>query len=440
VLNALAIFPAYLLGVLLTKDRRIGLLAALATGIFSPMPAYYTSWGRYTELAGLLVLPALLPFTWAILSIKSEGSWLSSIKVNWRSSLLFILAAAGLFLVHYRVAAFLIALVLAEFLTRLFWKEDHWRHLLRNGLWLVDLGLLAALLVLPWLLPDLRLLLQPAVDAATRGSSPKLFADFAWTLLTSASGIYLLALAGLGWILALLFHKRFGIAIGLWTIFLFILANLGALHLPGGWFINNTSVEIMLFLPLGVLAGYFLVEEFSALGRVVPLVTHRYGLAAMAAGFILISIWGAKNLLPLLNPGTAQARSGDLPAMTWMDAHLPGDAVVLINPFLWGYNLYAGNDGGSWISPLTGRQTMPPPVLYGFGTKKDIQQVNDFTQQIISHGTDPAYLRKLMMNEGIHYVYTGVRGGPISPTALLADSHFRELYASQGAYVFEVIY
>ena len=32
------------------------------------------------------------------------------------------------------------------------------------------------------------------------------------------------------------------------------------------------------------------------------------------------------------------------------------DATVLINPFTWGYGLYAGNDGGFWISPLAGRK------------------------------------------------------------------------------------
>jgi hypothetical protein len=114
--------------------------------------------------------------------------------------------------------------------------------------------------------------------------------------------------------------------------------------------------------------------------------------------------------------------------------------VVLINPFYWGYNLYAGNDGGFWISPLTGRRTMPPPVLYGFDEQSAIQQVNSIIRQVIDTGNDPVALRKLMMEQGIHYVYTGVRGGPISTTALLSNPQFRVLYASQGAYVFEVIY
>ena len=62
VLNALAIFASYLFTVSLLSDRRAGLLAAAITGLFTPMPAYYTSWGRYTHLAGMLILPVFFSF------------------------------------------------------------------------------------------------------------------------------------------------------------------------------------------------------------------------------------------------------------------------------------------------------------------------------------------------------------------------------------------
>ena len=58
VLNALIVFAVYLLAVTLTRQRTAGLAAAAVAGLFTPMPAYYTSWGRYTQLAGLLILPA----------------------------------------------------------------------------------------------------------------------------------------------------------------------------------------------------------------------------------------------------------------------------------------------------------------------------------------------------------------------------------------------
>src|SRR4030042_1873344 len=55
VLNALSIFSVYLFTTSLTRSSSAGLFAAFITGFFTPMPAYYTSWGRYTELTGLLL-------------------------------------------------------------------------------------------------------------------------------------------------------------------------------------------------------------------------------------------------------------------------------------------------------------------------------------------------------------------------------------------------
>ena len=58
VLNALMVFPIYLLTKKITGSRPAGLSAALVVTAFTLMPVYYASWGRYTHLTGLLVLPA----------------------------------------------------------------------------------------------------------------------------------------------------------------------------------------------------------------------------------------------------------------------------------------------------------------------------------------------------------------------------------------------
>ena len=68
VFNALSVLAVYLLTTSLTKDRLAGLFAALATGFLSSMPAYYASWGRYTQLTGLLVLPVCAALLMRLLS------------------------------------------------------------------------------------------------------------------------------------------------------------------------------------------------------------------------------------------------------------------------------------------------------------------------------------------------------------------------------------
>ena len=100
VLNALSVFSVYLLAKTLTHRSTAGLFAAFVTGFLTPMPAYYTSWGRYTELTGLLILPVVLALiqTWLDEKAKKKTVWII---------LLGALASAGLFMIHYRVVVFL---------------------------------------------------------------------------------------------------------------------------------------------------------------------------------------------------------------------------------------------------------------------------------------------------------------------------------------------
>ncbi len=62
-LNALNVLTVYSLAAYLLRSPLAGLFAALATGLLSIMPAFYVTWGRYTQLTGLLILPALLMLT-----------------------------------------------------------------------------------------------------------------------------------------------------------------------------------------------------------------------------------------------------------------------------------------------------------------------------------------------------------------------------------------
>jgi hypothetical protein len=155
---------------------------------------------------------------------------------------------------------------------------------------------------------------------------------------------------------------------------------------------------------------------------------------------LLLTVEGARSLLPIMNPVTFLFRQADRPAMIWINENIPPGETVLINPFLWGYNLYAGSDGGSWIPPLSGRPTSPPPVLYGldFG-RSSSPQVSDFNKQVIELAEYPQALHDLLQANHIRYVYLGARGGVFSPKSLLNSGQFTLLYYLDGAWVFEVI-
>ena len=111
---------------------------------------------------------------------------------------------------------------------------------------------------------------------------------------------------------------------------------------------------------------------------------------------------------------------------------------ILINPMYWGNGTYAGADGGYWITPLTGRKTIPPPVLYSLGSPAAKRRIQAICQAVLDKAADPAALAQYLRGQDIRYVYLGVRGGSLSPQALQESDQFQVLYSSQGAWVFEV--
>ena len=143
--------------------------------------------------------------------------------------------------------------------------------------------------------------------------------------------------------------------------------------------------------------------------------------------------------MPILNPITLLFRAADEPAIEWVAENLPEDESVLINPFHWGYGLYAGQDGGYWITPLAGRVTLPPPVLYGMANAPEqMSSIIDITSRVLDMSGDPQALNALLQEEGIRYIFIGARGGALSPQKLRHSAFFRLLYARDGAWVFEV--
>jgi hypothetical protein len=131
-------------------------------------------------------------------------------------------------------------------------------------------------------------------------------------------------------------------------------------------------------------------------------------------------------------------RDADRPAIAWIDEHLPEQATILVNPFTWGYGLYAGNDGGYWITPLTGRQTIPPPVLYGFDNRTDkILGINEIIRKAMENSSDPTALHSLMKEENIGYLFIGRRGGVFSPRSVQESGLFQLLYQKDGVWIFQ---
>jgi hypothetical protein len=436
-LNAAAAVSVYLFTTTFTRSRTAGLFAALLTGLVTPMPAYYASWGRYTQLAGLIILPAAPALLRSIWEDDRSG-------LRWRAALAAVLALGGLLLVHYRVAAFAALLLVAYGISLAPFQRVELRG------WLTKLGLYglifsagAVLISAPWTAPTLLRHIFPVLSPE-RVVETEAFSDFSWRYLTAGQGtltLYL-ALLGLGLALAAWNLHRFAIALPLWSGLLFLLANPGALGLPGGGLVNNTSVQISMFMPISLLGGYATAVIFegwpASLAERMPRL-DRLRLPYQALVLVLFAVLlasGTRQLLTLLNPVTELFRFGDRAAMSWIQAHIPEEETILLNPFGWGYGVYAGADGGYWISPLTARRTLPPPVLYGMGPGQEARQIGDLAREVITYGSDALGIHQIMQENGLSYIYLGVRGGPISARALEESGLFRKVYDQEGVYIY----
>jgi hypothetical protein len=77
--NAATVPVAYLLAQRLTGRAWAGVLGALVTGLVSLIPAYYVNWGRYSQLAGQVILPVLMILTMETVEKRPVASFPSPV-------------------------------------------------------------------------------------------------------------------------------------------------------------------------------------------------------------------------------------------------------------------------------------------------------------------------------------------------------------------------
>ncbi len=433
VLNASMALSVYLFTAATTRKPAAGLFAALITSAFTAMPAYYTSWGRYPQLTGLIILP--IPFV-LMITANNHSSKVNKISLTFCAAL----ATAGLLLVHYRVASFLACLLISWFIVEVFATRENLKWSLKYLLFRVTpFIILTAALAFLWLIPVMRDTVLPRMGPNHSEASLVFFSDFSWHYLTPIYGKQVIALASLGVIWGLINKNKVTAVVIGWVLLLFLIANLDALNLPGGSFVNNSSVTIMLFMPLSVMAG-FLIEKIYTSWKYYFIGYARY--FVIIAFFIfstIATISGSRQMISIINPSTLLSRQEDLSAINWIDENIPDDNVILINPFSWGYGLFAGNDGGGWIPTIAGNQTIPPPVLYGLGSVTNKSNINQICQEVIRIGTSPDNLWKYLIENNINYIYIGARGGVISPHNLEASSHFESIYHQDYTWLFHIL-
>jgi len=431
-LSGAASLAAYLLAVRLTGRRLAGVVAALVVGLIASLPAYYVSWGRYTHLAGLVILPTAL----TLLSDAIENR-----DYPRRRVLLATVALAGLLLVHVRVTIFYVTFALPALLvwTVLVRNAGRWRAAVRPWLIAGLMGLGAVVAAAPWLGLFVPFLLPLGTLPSRLQSVDPGYNAFPWGYINTGYNREVLALAGLAALWGLWRRQRGIFLVVSWSALTLLIANPELWGWPSLWALNNSAVVISFFLPAAVLIGFLVADGAGLLRSSVG----RWGRMAVpglvALGLAGASLWGARAMLPIVNPVTVLATAEDVIACDWIRANTSPSARFLVNARFWQSNTYMGTDGGYWITLLTGRSSTMPPSLYNTGGRDYVQAVNDLAEWAagVESFDDPA-TRARLRHEGITHIYIGARGGAITPQKLAGVAGYRLVYQRGPVWIFAV--
>lgn len=425
-----------------------GLVALGVVGTISLMPAYYVTWGRYTQLTGLVVLPAA-----AMLSER----WLAGGE-RWALGLGGV-AVAGLGLVHYRVLVFYgvfigallvykglgsIRQTVSPRITRMNSdavprngaeaeiEPDIGKYLARAAV----LTCVVLLLLSPWI-TRLLITLVPTGRGAGWFRGQAAFNAVPRGLIDVGYDRVLLRLALLSLLLGLIWWPRLSILIALWVAGAVLAANPNLIGLRETWLLSNATLVITLFLPMAILTGALAGAAADAvLIRLPP--GWQSGVAfGMAGVFLLGMTIGAWRAIDIVNPITIIVTKDDMAAMRWIRQNTEPDAGFVTNVRIWQFRAYMGADGGYWIPLLTGRRTLVPPAIYSFGSREYYYQVQDTLERLaqISDAQDPR-LEELMQRYDLKYVYLGAKGGQLSPKSFLNHPGYEPIYSNGPVWIF----
>jgi hypothetical protein len=444
VLNALAPLAVYSATFLLTRRRRASLVAAFLVALLSLFPSYYVTWGRYTQLSGLLVLAPLLGLAWRFLRGIESGRAVDVLG----KALVVGLLVGGLYLVHARVWVF--ALVWVGVAAGGVWVAGtrSWRRAGRLSGWLAGVGGFALVVAAPWHVRVVRQFLSTLVDQVGERGDPGVYNVVPWAYLTSGWEPAWLGMAAVGLVAAVAWglwrkarHRGYGeragaiTLIGIWTAAVTGMVNVNRLGVPTFGLINNNSWVISLFVPVGIVVGW-LADEMMRLA-----VRWRGGRTLVRAGVGAAVVWcglyGSRQNVAIINPETVLAGRDDMELISRAEALLPAEAVVLVDSWAWlGQNSWAGSDAGYWILPLTGRQTTMPAIGYGMDPS-NLERVNSLNRELdsVEEWGAPETL-DLLRERGVTHVFIGARGGQIRPELLMGQPQYRLLETNGAAWLF----
>jgi hypothetical protein len=447
IFNVLAVIVLYPLAIKLVRSRWAGAAAVLVAGLLSPMPMYYTNWGRYTQLAGQVILPAAVWILWEF----HTGNLSTPLKKSKGMLAVAVLLMGGLALTHYRIL--ILALLFLAVLWLMYARRQTFRQMFFRTL---GVGLPAALLFLPWFIRVFggRIMVIFA-HRMTLSAARAVEVDMPHSGGTSIA-FFLPYIIWLGMALAMLLgawlRSKSALLLALWWFANLVAAYPSWLGLPGAGVISGDAIAMAAYIPAAVFVGALLgwLDEFRfstpSLNPKIRVVLY------LIFAFILVGagIWGVPQRRDDLHTSSSIfVFRPDARAAAWIQENTPSHARFLVNSFLFLNNTtIVGSDAGYWLPMLAIRPTSVPPLIYGFeaGTIPGyIDYVNTLTREIQSKGIQDATILSELRDRQISYLYIGQRQGVLSNNAplftaaqLLSDPAFHLVYHQDRVWIFQI--
>jgi len=435
ILNACAVLMIYLLGKQLGGQTWAGVWASLIVGLLAQYPMFYVNWGRFTQLAGEVLLPITLVLTWQLLN--QPQSHKSLILFN-------AIAVASLAITHYRMVIFYPCFIIPLLAIR--WYENH-SHI-RADITRLTLSSLGALLITAPRLIELigGKLWSNTITLAQQGMTNNYVREVhnAMPNLFDYLPALVILFAWLGFAFGSWQRKTGIFALGSWWIALLLITNPHFLALPGSGVITNFAIYLAIYIPFSVLAAFMLSELMLPLNRWAWI---NWGLMLLT---LTVAFWGVKQQATILDTKSMLVTTPDMRAMDWIKDNISLDDTILVNSRMaYGSTTIAGTDAGWWIPLLTQRQNTVPPMIYG--SEKPISvEYNKKIRSIYKDLHEPnltmAEFINRMKKHHLNYIYIGQQRGQvwagdeisINPNLLAQSRLFKLRYAEDGVRVFQL--
>ncbi len=421
VINACVGLAVYALAKQLSKDWRISLLAAVFVTFATKMPGYYLTWGRYTLLIGVMILPVAIAE--AMQAFNENHKW-------WKLAGLSLLTA-GTLLSHY-FTAFLFVLFLAVLGIQWIVETIRAKSPDCKRIESVALPTLVGLVlasrwywrIFAYSSASTRPVFRVLETEAGKGSW-----DYLYYLVGPISGYILIGLGLIGLVWSVFTTKK--VYFQIWAALVVFFS------LPTGFRLmnfRNDYFTLVVFIPIAVVSAFGIVLLLGTLLKRKWIAT----LVIMLVG-VTLGVGGAWQNARAINDETVLVNRADLDALEWIKTHTPEDARFFINTVGWSQNTYRGVDGGGWIIPITGRWSLVPTIFYPMSADADfVQTVADLGRRASSITTCGDDFWQLMNDARIDYLYIKKGVGSLQPDALTSCDGVSQLSIIEDVHIYLV--